>query len=59
MTPDEYIEWLSGEIVSAEMNGKAQDYDPEASQYCEGFADALKAAKEKFLSLTPPPTTLS
>lgn len=59
MTPSEFIKWLDEEIEKAEKNQKAQDYDIEAVEFCKGYGEAMKDVRKKFLTLTPPPTTLS
>jgi len=57
MTHEQFIEWLDIEIVLSAEQEKAQDYDREAVEFCKGYGEGLKAAREKFITLTPPPTT--
>jgi hypothetical protein len=59
MTPEQFIEWIDREIQHSEwiknqMTSDSQRYN----RASDGIAIFTKV-KEKFLTLTPPPTTLS
>lgn len=54
MTPEEFMEWLDKEV---EFIKPTEDYKP--SEYERGYRKALVDVKNIFLTLTPPPTTLS
>lgn len=57
MTHEEFIKWLDDKIVS--YNKQYQDSPKwDKNEYAAGYSDALCDAKEKFLSVTPPPTTI-
>ena len=51
MTPEQFLEWLDNEIAYCESI--------KLTNYGDGKLNTLKKVREKFLSLTPPPTTLS
>jgi hypothetical protein len=53
MTPAAYLEWLDKEIDLLKYISKTR------TEYGDGRLEALMEAKKKFISLTPPPTTLS
>lgn len=59
MTHEEYLKWLDREITVAKEQAVEQSYDLSAVEYCKGWGEACMEAKKKFLTLTPPPTTLS
>lgn len=59
MTPTEFIEWLDKQIAISKEQEEEQSYDMMAVEFCKGHGEALKEVKQKFLTLTPPPTTNS
>lgn len=59
MTHEEFIKWLDDEIEKSARNADAQDYDIEAVEFCNGYGEALKDVRKKFITLMPPPTTLN
>ena len=59
MTPKQFMEWLDKEIELYRNHGQKPDIDLAAPAYVKGHFDAYQKVREKFLTLTPPPTTLS
>ena len=59
MTHEEFVKWLDEEIEKAWMENdrESRKIEPDGTPY--GRANALEEVKEKFLTLTLPPTTLS
>ncbi len=59
MTPDEFMEWIDKRISEhrASENDLTAGY-AKRRLYLE-LASQLEEVREKFLTLTPPPTTLS
>jgi len=51
MTPEDFIRWISKQITHSKDNVDAQDYGPEAVEYCRGCLDTFKDVKEKFLTV--------
>jgi hypothetical protein len=59
MTPEEFIKWIDQEIAFSKDLKK--QFPPESRGHdraCDGIA-IFTIVKEKFLTLTPPSTTLS
>jgi len=60
MTHEEFIEMLDEEIEFCEPRAKDEEFnDRKADGYWTGHLNLLRRIKEKFFTLTPPPTTLS
>lgn len=58
MTPEDFVEWLDKKIQTWD---KVYQDSPkwDKDQYASGYSDALEEVKQKFFTLTHPPTTLS
>lgn len=52
MTHDDYLKWLDWQIAHSAEQEKEQSYDLEAVEFCKGYGEAMKEAKEKFLTIT-------
>lgn len=59
MTYEQFLAWLDKEIAITANHGQKPDIDLAAPAYIKGMYVAYQKVKEKFLTLTPPPTTLS
>lgn len=59
MTPDDFVEWLDGKIADHRRRGDNVNKTIAARKTYIELASQLEEVKEKFFTLTPPPTTLS
>lgn len=59
MTPEDFIEWIDKEIQKAQRWADRESSKMEPDQSFNGRLSALEEVKQKFFTLTPPPTTLS
>lgn len=58
MTHEDFVKWLDKEIEDNTFREQRADTKIVASYY-QGCTSTLCTVKEKFFTLTPPPTTLS
>jgi len=61
MTPEQFLEWLDKQIAIAttwDNSVKAHEISRESDQF-RIRAKTLQQVREKFLTILPPPTTLS
>lgn len=59
MTPQQFLEWLDKEIESCRYILHKATIEEDQLFETEGRRFAYETVREKFLTLTPPPTTLS
>ena len=52
-----FLEWIDKEIEKADDNARQENQRVEPNYCYEGRMNALQEAREKFIALTPPPTT--
>lgn len=59
MTHEQFLAWLDSEIEKAAKKDEIESLKYEGDLSHSGRVNALEEVKEKFITLTPPPTTLS
>ena len=59
MTHEEFVEWINERISRYRMCEKDLTAKDSTRRICLEVASQLEDVKEKFFTLTPPPTTLS
>lgn len=60
MTHEQFIEWIDEQMEFCEPRAKNEEMqNGKSGNYWTGQMNLYRQVREKFLTLTPPPTTLS